>query len=223
MSNHPAADNRSTNPGDSTRRHATLVHDDDQPRDHGGDPVAPLTPTGHPYRFRLRIDQRSYYASTADDLLAVIIDGYPEPPQNPDDADQVDTYDQEALDARTLHAFGVIINHVAGAIIEGDLTPDDEALLRRSAERGPSSPPITDQECPIWTASTPMILITGLYHPSQRRQPPAGNVTFLDPGTPDTYLDDLARIGEIKLQQNPTFAPSRTELVEPDAPEDDQE
>lgn len=190
-----------------------LVYDEDQPVDHGGEPVAPLTPAGLPFRYRLREGDHAFYASTADDLLAVIIDDYPEPTSDDADDAVVHTYDEAALSARTLHAFGVITNHVAAAIISGNLTADQERMLRRSAERGPDYPPITADDCPTWDADDPMILIAGLYHQSLHRVAPAGNVIFIDPGTPEHYLWDLARIGEAQVYENPVFADGHSTIT----------
>src|SRR6476469_7771664 len=88
----------------------TVVWDDEQPVDHAGAPVAPLTAAGMPYRWRLRLPDRSLYAVTADQVLAAVIDDYPQPPA--DDAPEAEwhSFDEAAHDVRVLHAFGVIVN-----------------------------------------------------------------------------------------------------------------
>lgn len=224
-SDNPTA-NTTAGPSDQdfeTSRLVKLVYDNEQPVDHGGDPVAPLTPAGLPFRYRLREGDHAFYASTADDLLAVIIGNYPDPPADEADDAAVDTYDEAALSARTLHAFGVITNHVAAAIISGNLTADQERMLRRSAERGPDSPPITAGDCPTWDADVPMILIAGLYHESLHRVAPGGNVIFIDPGTPENYLWDLARLGEAQVYENPVFAGGHSTITSsPEGPLDEE-
>jgi len=53
-----------------------------------------------------------------------------------------------------------------------------------------------------------MILIKDLYNPAvTSRQPPRGNVIYIDPGLADTYLVDLARLGVVDLEQNPAYRP----------------
>ena len=66
----------------------TVVWDDEQPVDHTGDVVAPLTPAGMPYRYRLRLRYRSLYAVDADQVLAAVIDDYPTPPTDTEQLDR---------------------------------------------------------------------------------------------------------------------------------------
>ena len=195
----------------------TTVLDGEQVTDHAGQPVAPLTPAGFPYRYKLRGRGLSSYASTADEVLALVIEDYPTPPDT-DDLAELARSDEEAHDVRVLHAFGVITTLVADAIIAGQLTAAEEATLRRSAERGPDRPPITAHDCPSWDhPSVPMVLFTVLYDQSLgQRTPPAGNVMFIDPGVPETYLSDLQRLGLLQLSRNPAYRPGRlTEILAP--------
>ena len=64
----------------------------------------------------------------------------------------------------------------------------------------------------------PIVLIEPLYDTSLgSRVPPAGNVVFIDPGVPDRYLRDLARLGIIELSRNPMYREGGlTELIIPD-------
>lgn len=196
----------------------TTVLDDDQATDHTGQPIAPLTPAGMPYRYKLRGRGLSSYASTADEVLALVIEEYPQP-SDTTDLGALSRHDEEAHDVRVLHAFGVITTLVADAIISGKLSADEEAVLQRSAERGPDRPPITADDCPSWDHPTvPMVLLTVLYDRTLgRRTPPAGNIELIDPGDPDTYLSDLQRLGLIQLSRNPAHRPGRlTEIIVPD-------
>lgn len=193
----------------------TTVLDDEQATDHAGQPIAPLTPAGFPYRYKLRGHGLSSYASTAEEVLALVIEDYPTPPDT-NDADELARYDEETHDVRVLHAFGVITTLVADALISGQLSAEEEAVLQRSAERGPDRPPITADDCPTWEHPTvPMVLLTVLYDRSlSERTPPHGNVIFIDPGVPETYLADLQRLGLIQLTRNPAYRPGRlTEII----------
>ncbi|MDN5802996.1 MAG: hypothetical protein L0H26_00155 [Microlunatus sp.] len=185
----------------------TVVWDDEQPVDHAGAPVAPLTPAGMPYRWRLRLPGRSLYAVDADQVLAaVVVVDYPSPPAEDEPDSAWEDFEQAGLDARVLHAFGVIVDHVAQAMINGVLDPDAERVLQRSASRGPDNPPITLYDCPEWSHEIPMILIKDLYNPDvTTRQPPRGNVVYIDPGVAETYLLDLARLDVVDLEQNPAY------------------
>lgn len=186
----------------------TVVWDDQHPVDHAGAPVAPLTPAGMRYRWRLRLPGRSLYAVDADQVLAAVIDDYPVRPAADAPDAEWESFDQASHDARVLHAFGVIVDHVAQAVMAGLLDADTERVLQRSASRGPGNPPITFDDCPEWSEEVPMILIKDLYNPDvTSRQPPRGNVIYIDPGVPGRYLLDLALLGLVDLEQNPAYRP----------------
>ena len=192
----------------ATTQPVTVVWDDEQPVDHAGAPVAPLTRAGMPYRWRLRLPGRSLYAVDADQVLATVVDDYPAVPADDAPDSSWASFDEASHDARVLHAFGVIVNHVAQAMMAGLLDADAERLLQRSANRGPDNPPITIDDCPEWSHEVPMILIKDLYNPDHTtRQPPRGNVIYLDPGVPETYVLDLARLDALDLEQNPAYRP----------------
>ena len=196
------------------------VPDDEQAYDHSGQPIAPLTPAGFPYRYKLRGRGLSSYASTAEEVLALVVEDYPRLLDLDDTAADDDRarYEEQAHDVRVLHAFGVITNLVAGAIISGELTVAEEAVLQRSAERGPDWPPITVEDCPRWDhPAVPMVLLSALYDRSLgTRTPPAGHIVFIDPGEPDTYVGDLMRLGVIEVTTNPAYRPGRlTEIIAP--------
>lgn len=192
----------------ATIQPVTVVWDDEQPVDHANAPVAPLTPAGMPYRYRLRLPGRSLYAVDADQVLAAIIDEYPTTPAYGASVTRWTSFDETSHDARVLHAFGVIVNHVAQAMMAGLLDPDAEQMLQRSANRGPDNPPITADDCPEWSHEVPMILIKDLYNPEvTTRQPPRGNVIYIDPGVAATYLLDLSMLGVVDLEQNPAYRP----------------
>ena len=83
------------------------VPDDEQAYDHSGQPIAPLTPAGFPYRYKLRGRGLSSYASTAEEVLALVIEDYPRLSDLDDTADDNRArYEEQAHDARVLHAFG---------------------------------------------------------------------------------------------------------------------
>jgi hypothetical protein len=196
---------------------ATVVWDDEQPVDHAGSPVAPLTPAGLPYRWRLRLAGRSVYAVDADQVLAAVIDDYPTRPSDGDTAAAWARFEETSHDARVRHAFGVIVDRVAEAMVNDRLDVDSERVLQRSAERGPDRPPITRDDCPEWAHEVPMILIKDLYNPAvTTRRPPRGNIVFIDPGLADAYLLDLAGLGVIDLEQNPVYrSGGSTEILIP--------
>lgn len=196
----------------------TTVLDTDQVNDHAGQPVVPLTPDGMPYKYKLRRGPSNVYTSTADEILSVVIDDYPQLPPSPDAID-LDLYDRESHDTRVLHSAGVITTLVADAIMSGQLSADEEAVMQRSASFGPDFPPITTAQCQRWDNSdVAMVLLCIRYDRSLgERVPPAGNVVFIDPGVPETYIWDLHRLGVIELTRNPVFRPGGlTDIVTPD-------
>lgn len=182
-----------------------VVSDDDQQVDHNHRPIPPITAGGIPYRFQVRLDGANAYASTADEVLALFIDDYlPQPPADRDT-------ELAQIRRRGEHCLGVIVSHVAHAMLGGRLTAEETAVLQRSAEFGPGQDPITKHECPRWShPEVALVLMGDLYAPEYGRfEPPAGNVVLVWPGRAERYLTGLAGLGLIALAENPavTSAP----------------
>lgn len=193
--------------GPVTDPRSTLIRvaDVHQRTDHSGKPVPPVTAAGLPYRYKVRFQGWNAYACTADELLALFIPDYrPDPPHTGPQARDVEL---EQAQRRGRHCIGVIVNHVAHAMLEHQLTEQDEQLLQRSAELGNNRDPVTIAECPQWShPDVPMLLMGDLYAAEYGRfTPPTGNVAFLNPGYADQYLADLARLGLVALTENPAY------------------
>lgn len=190
-------------PGDRVTN-LRVIADADQEVDHSHHPIPPVSPGGFPYRYKVRLQGANAYAFTADEVLALFIDGYQSQPGRGRDAQL------EQVKLRGRHCTGVIVNHVAQAMLAGILDPANEAVLQRSAEYNTGRDPITAEECPRWDHPTvPMLLMGDLYAPEYGRfEPPVGNVTLLWPGRAETYLHDLAELGLIALSENPAVTAS---------------
>ena len=180
-----------------------LVDDDDQQTDHSGKAVPPVTTAGLPYRYKVRLTGSNAYAMTADELLSLFVPDYP--PASPTAAGRHDA-ELERVRSRGRHCLGVMVDHVATAMLAGTLTPADEQLLQRSAELDETGP-ITAAHCQRWThPDVAMLLMGDLYaREYDRYTPPAGNVVFLFPGTAERYLAGLAGLGLLALSENPAW------------------
>ena len=181
------------------------ISDADQHTDHSGKPVPPVTAAGLPYRYKVRFAGWNAYACTADEVLALFIPDYrPDPPRTGPQARDVEL---EQVQRRGRHCVGVIVNHVAQAMLEHRLSEQEEQLLQRCAELGNNRNPVTVAECPQWlNEDVPMLLMGDLYAAEYGRfTPPAGNVVFLNPGYADQYLVDLASLGLLALTENPAY------------------
>ncbi len=181
-----------------------VIADADQLVDHSHQPVTPVSPGGFPYRYKVRLQGANAYAFTADEVLALFIDGYQSQPGRDREAQL------EQVKLRARHCAGVIVNHVAQAMFAGQLSPDEEAVLQRSAEFGTGRDPITADECPSWDhPDVPMLLMGDAYAPEYGRfEPPLGNVKLIWPGRAERYLDGLAELGLIALSENPAVTAS---------------
>lgn len=182
-----------------------VVSDDDQQFDHNHRPVPPIAVGGIPYRYQVRLDGAKAYASTADEVLALFIDDYlPQPPVDRDT-------ELAQIRRRGEHCLGVIVTHVAHAMLDGRLTAEETAVLQRSAEFGAGRDPITRDECPRWDhPEVALVLMGDLYAPEYGRfEPPTGNVVLVWPGRAERYLTGLAGLGLVALAENPavTSAP----------------
>lgn len=179
----------------------SIVGDSADLVDHGGKPVAPLTPAGGPYRFRMRQHDRARttYASDADALLSVLIEDYP---------DHVDASQETlmaAYQARVGHAAGVIFGLFASAVLTGQLSEDEEAILLASTVHTEQLPAITTEQCRRWThPEQPMVLIRELYLADDPVRPPGGNIYWIGCGDAESYLQSLAALDQIVLQENPS-------------------
>jgi hypothetical protein len=170
---------------------------DQLPRNHHGDPVAPLTPAGLPYQLRW-IDHDHggdlVYAETADDLLDHWLPGYA----------------SASPDGRTLlrarHAIQIRDALVAQLLVDAEnngttLTPEQEAILLTDLDQMP--------DIPRWDPPVPLVLLEGMYRPYTDRVPPLSgidgdvrdpsNIIWLRNAHPDTYLHSLAVAGVIDL------------------------
>ena len=181
-----------------------IIADADQQVDHSHQPVPPVSPGGFPYRYKVRLQGANAYAFTADEVLALFIDGYQSQPGRDREAQL------EQVKLRARHCAGVIVNHVAQAMFAGELSPDEEAVLQRSAEFGTGRDPITVEECPRWEhPRVPMLLMGDPYAPEYGKfDPPLGNVKLIWPGRAERYLDGLAELGLIALSENPAVTAS---------------
>lgn len=181
-----------------------VIADADQQVDHSHQPVPPVAQGGWPYRYKVRLTAANAYATSADEVLALFIPGYRSKP------DRGKAAELEQVKLRGEHCLGVIVNHVAQAMLAGQLDPDEEAILQRSAEYGTGRDPITAAECPRWDhPEVSMVLMGDLYAPEFGRfDPPVGNVRLLWPGRAERYLHDLADLGLIALAENPSVTAS---------------
>lgn len=192
-----------------------ILLDQDQPRDHGGDPVAPLTTSGQNYLYALRDPERATttYATSADALLSTLIDGY-----NPRDLDGTDpdadhTLETTRIAQRARHARSLAINHAAQAILAGAKDATVATLQRATTYQ----PPLTAQELtahhdPQW----PLLLISAFYEGPDTPQPPAGDVALLRTHDPVDYLRDLHNAGQIILLEHSSTTPAVTVLADLD-------
>jgi hypothetical protein len=170
---------------------------DQLPRNHHGDPVAPLTPAGLPYQLRW-IDHdhggELVYAETADDLLGHWLPGYKEAEP-----------DGQAL-LRAQHAIQVRDALVAQLLVDAEnngitITPEQEAILLADLDKMP--------DIQRWDPPVPLVLLEGMYRPYTDRLPPLSgidgdvrdpsNIIWLRNAHPDSYIQSLAAAGIIDL------------------------
>ena len=76
-----------------------VIADADQQVDHSHQPVPPVSPGGFPYRYKVRLQGANAYAFTADEVLALFIDGYQSQPGR----DREAQLEQVKLRGPTLH------------------------------------------------------------------------------------------------------------------------
>ena len=165
----------------------------DEPRNHHGDPAAPLTPDGKPYAYAWTTDRGdTVYAATADHLLDVWIPGYLELPAS--DRDRLRA--EHAVRART-----EITATLAAAAGPDTLSAEDETVLLADLADMP--------DVDTWNSSVPLVLLEGMYRPFTDRSAPLSgidgdvrdpsNIIWLRHSSSDAYVESLARAGYIQL------------------------
>ena len=170
---------------------------DQLPRNHHGDQVAPLTPTGLPYQLRW-IDHEHggdlVYAETADDLLGDWLPGY----QDANPAGQALLRAQHAVQIRD----GLVAQLLVDAEHNGiTLTPEQEAIMLADLDQMP--------DITRWDPPVPLVLLEGMYRPYTNRLPPLSgidgdvqdpsNIIWLRNAHPDAYVQSLAAAGIIDI------------------------
>jgi len=169
---------------------------DQIPHNQHGDPVAPLTADGRPYRLRW-VDHdhgdELVYAASADDLLAHWIPGY----QDADSDDRVLLRARHAAQIRD----ALVAELAVDARDQGLLTAEQEKVLLSDLGQLP--------DIPRWDPPVPLVLLEGMYRPYTDRVPPLSgidgdvrepsNIIWLRNAHPETYLVSLAEAGVIDL------------------------
>ena len=169
---------------------------DQLPRNHHGDPVAPLTTDGRPYRLRWvdHVDGGTLvYAQTADDLLAHWIPDY----QHADPPGRALLRAQHAVQIRD----ALVAELAVDARAEELLTAEQRDILLCDLDQMP--------DLPRWDPSVPLVLLEGMYRPYTDRTPPISgidgdvrepsNIIWLRNAHPEPYLVSLAEAGVIDL------------------------
>lgn len=170
---------------------------DQLPRNQHGDPIAPLTLAGLPYRYRW-VDHdhggELFYAETADNLLGHWIPGY----QHADHTGRALLRAQHAVQVRD----GLAAQLVTTAKTNGiPLTREQEAVLLDDLDKMP--------DITRWDSEVPLVLLEGMYRPYTHRLPPLSgidgdvqnptNIIWLRNAHPDSYIQSLATAGMIDL------------------------
>lgn len=172
--------------GEQVMGEVVTIAENRLPRTHSGEAVAPLGPSGTPLRWELRQDGRRVYADTADDLLTVIIRGYPAAGAE---------LAHEQLQARIKHAAAVkpqLTAHLlADATSAGDGVLGDADVLRTLSAS--AWHPVTLEA--DWTHPVALVLLDVAYQPFTDRPAPCGNIVWLRPSGAEPYLRSLAATG----------------------------
>ena len=171
---------------------------DQLPRNHHGDPVAPLTPSGLPYQLRWVDHDHGgdlVYAETADDLLDRLAPRLPG--RRPSRA-------RRCSAPNTPSRSGTPWSRSSSSTPRTTASPSPPNRKRScwpTSTRCPTSP--------RWDPPVPLVLLEGMYRPYTDRLPPLSgidgdvqdpsNIIWLRNAHPDTYVQSLAAAGVIDL------------------------
>lgn len=183
-------------PDPATEPRVLRLAPDQMPRNHHGEPVAPLTRDGRPYRLRWVAHDDGgvlVYAETADDLLTDWIPGY----QQADQPGRALLRAQHAVQIRDALVAEIALSAQAQAL----LSPEQEEILLCDLSQMP--------EIVRWDPPVPLVLLEGMYRPYTNLVPPLSgidgdvrephNIIWLRHAYSEPYLISLARAGAIDL------------------------
>jgi hypothetical protein len=154
---------------------------------------SPPAPVPGPVRYRMTRDARTNEAATLTELVGRLIPGYAALPEGPDG-------DAAALEARWEQA--VATANLVQAVLTVAAVEAGDFHLRGASEDGLTAL-FADRMNPLdvdqWTGIVPLVLVATSYSPFTGREPPVGNVRWINPHTERTYLESLAALGVIEL------------------------
>lgn len=190
-----------------------IIDDADQAQDHSHRPIEPVTDEMLPFRYKVRLDGANAYASTADEVLALFVVDHDPAPNLVDDHDG--TLESEQIRVRGRHAATVIKSWSLQAAMTGQIPQEDLGILDQAVPG--QGPVLTSTECPVWEHDVPLVLLGDVYDPTYGKYtPPAGNVVFVFAHRAEKYLDGLAQLGMIMVEENPIFRAGPQSLVATD-------
>lgn len=147
-----------------------------------------------PVTYRLTHDATTRQSGSLTDLIGHLIPGYASIPDGPEG-------DDAALLARWEHAVAtanLVQQVVIGASVEiGDLdvnAASEDVLTVLFADR------INPVEAGEWSEKVPLVLVASSYAPFTDREPPTGNVRWINPHNERTFLESLAAVGAIEFE-----------------------
>ena len=183
--------------GSSSGTRVLRIRLDQLPRNHHGDPVAPLTLAGQPYQYRW-VDHDNggdlVYAETADDLLGEWIPGY----QDAEPSGKALLRAEHAVRSRDALVAQLLVDAENNGIT---ITAEQEAILLTDLDQMP--------DIERWDPPIPLVLLEGMYRPYTDRLPPISgidgdvqnpsNIIWLRNAHPDSYVQSLAADGIIDI------------------------
>ena len=147
-----------------------------------------------PVTYRLVHDSLSHRAGSLTELIGKLIPGYADIPPGTEG-------DDVALLARweyAVAAANLIQQVLIGASVEiGEFevnTAPENVLTALFANR------IDPVEAGEWTERVPLVLIASSYAPFTDRQPPTGNVRWINPHNERTFLESIAAVGLVEFE-----------------------
>ena len=153
-----------------------------------------------PVTYRLVHAEQTQVSGSLTQLVGKLIPGYADLPAGP-------VGDDAALLARWEHAVAaanLVQQVLIGAAVEsGDF---DVNLVSEGALSNLFASRIETVEVGEWSEKVPLVLIASSYAPFTERQPPTGNVRWINPHNERTFLESLAAVGLIEFEAVPADA-----------------
>ncbi|MCC3292550.1 hypothetical protein [Arthrobacter sp. zg-Y1110] len=150
----------------------------------------PVREDGTPFPFSMATQSAAIFADTRTELVAQLVEGYDELPEDSEGDDTAMWLRYKASVALANMHQQVVAADAANAGIFDPSVEDEDTLTTIFTDRSEKI-----DEIASWDRTFPLVLVASGYAPYTTTPRPAGNILWMDPYTETTFLDSVESLG----------------------------